>query len=120
MKSYFGGHDNVAHNNLYAFTQGHCVNVGYGHESFKPGHEDGFFNNTCIMKTTGPYMKVSCAPSLLRMGDNKVYDPGNATGLCGTTLAAWQAAGHDNFTTIAPTPDAADILRWAESTLGGV
>ena len=31
LKSYFGGHDNVAHHNVYAYTIGPCVFIGFGH-----------------------------------------------------------------------------------------
>ena len=37
LKSYFGGHDIASHDNIYAFTIGHCVNIGFGHETFLPG-----------------------------------------------------------------------------------
>lgn len=47
------GHDNRHHNNLYAFVNGNCFGIG----SFKPGHEDGFYNNTCIAHGYGVVIK---------------------------------------------------------------
>lgn len=37
LKSDFEGHDNIHHNNLYAYVAGNCFGVG----SFKPDHQDG-------------------------------------------------------------------------------
>lgn len=75
LKSYYGGHDNRAHDNLYAFTDGHCVNIGFGHETFVEGHEDAFVNNTCVMRSAGPYMKIGCSGGTLpQMGNNSVHD----------------------------------------------
>merc|ERR1712232_607439 len=115
LKGYFGGHDCISHDNVYAFTIGHCVNVGYGHELFVQGHEDQFFNNVCVMQNAGPYLKVGCSSTkpMTIAHNNSVYDPnGTPIAECGMSLEQWQAEGHDLGTTVASTPSDDVILSW--------
>jgi len=87
LKSDFEGHDNIHHNNIYAYVSGSCFGIG----SFKQGHEDGFYNNTCIAKSYGHFDCTS--EQLPTMHDNHLYLTSNVTDECGMSLAAWQAKG---------------------------
>jgi hypothetical protein len=112
LKSDFEGHDNIHHNNIYAYVSGGCFGIG----SFKAGHEDGFYNNTCIAASYGHF---DCASAQLpTMHDNHLYLSSNSTHECGMSLEAWQAKGHDLGTTIAwPPPADDDLLRMASELL---
>eukprot|EP01050_Picozoa_sp_SAG11_P006235 SAG11_NODE_476_length_9118_cov_5.515911_10_plen_167_part_00 len=49
LKNDFGGHDNHHHNNLY-YNSNSCMGVC----AQKPGHEDHFYNNTCVINKASP------------------------------------------------------------------
>ena len=127
LKGYFGGHDNTHSHNIYAFTIGHCVNIGYGHEFFLKGHEDTFTNNKCIMQQAGPYAKIDCSKygqnsssiyADVRLGNNSVFDPaGKPISMCGKPFATWQQEGFDVGTTLAAIPPSAQIIGWIHELL---
>jgi hypothetical protein len=48
LKNDFGGHDNHHYNNIY-YTAGGCMGIC----GQLPGHEDAFYNNTCISSRPG-------------------------------------------------------------------
>ena len=65
LKSDFGGHDNRHYGNVYAYV-GDC---------WGGGNSDWFVNNTCVMRSAGPYMKIGCSGGTLpQMGNNSVHD----------------------------------------------
>jgi hypothetical protein len=120
LKSDYGGHDNVHHDNVYAFiTHGKCVSI----EPQKPGHADGFFSNYCVFQTrpdwTPGYAEYYCSTTspnstdvyeLPLMHDNQVWQQGaNGSVRCmqqafhqhnWTTLEEWQRLGHDQGTVV--------------------
>eukprot|EP00039_Didymoeca_costata_P030353 m.29160 g.29160 ORF g.29160 m.29160 type:complete len:811 (+) comp8070_c0_seq1:36-2468(+) len=112
LKSDFEGHDNRHHNNLYAFVNGNCFGIG----SFKPGHEDGFYNNTCIAHGYGGF---DCSSEQLpEIHDNRLYFPNPNISVCGKPFAEWQKEGNDKGTTISSTvPETDDLLSLAKDLL---
>jgi len=114
MKNDFGGHDNVHHNNLYAY-----VGKGFGICSQLPGHEDYFYNNTVVMTADGNYGGGACSGDAITVvHDNSIYTPhGNVTE-CGYPLAEWQAKGNDPGTTAAPYPSDDVLLSLSKELLG--
>jgi hypothetical protein len=124
LKSYWGGHDNIAHHNLYAYTIGPCIFIGFGHETFLPNHRDGFYNNTCIMMGLDRrygYAKMGCSGGALSdMHDNIVSYPGSdSIGLteCGVPLSTWQQRGNDPGTAVVPIPLPTEIIAAARRLL---
>eukprot|EP00658_Telonema_sp_P-2_P045883 TRINITY_DN33930_c0_g1_i1.p1 TRINITY_DN33930_c0_g1~~TRINITY_DN33930_c0_g1_i1.p1 ORF type:complete len:115 (+),score=26.91 TRINITY_DN33930_c0_g1_i1:168-512(+) len=100
---------------IYAYVSGGCMGVG----SFKSGHEDGFYNNKCIMQRPGSYASFDCqSPALPKMYNNSVFNPTGANfSECGKTLAEWQRLNHDQGTTVAPWPADEQVLLWAQAAL---
>ena len=82
LKSDFGGHDNHQYRNVY-INKGGCMGTCAQLE----GHEDQFYNNTCIMSVVGEsYANFQTAagsggvakPAMPVMHDNRVYTPDGA------------------------------------------
>ena len=118
MKSDFGGHDNVHHDNVYAY-----VGKGFGICNQLKGHPDQFYNNHVIQDNDGDYgngqaCKTSAGEDATVVHDNSVYTPTGAVTECGMSLAAWQAQGGDPGTTAAVTPDDNTLLALARKALG--
>lgn len=88
----------------------------------KPGHEDAFYNNTCMLNGGGSYARFDPGvggPALPVMHDNRVYAPaGAAVGEQRKTIAAWQAQGHDLGTAVATLPADAEVIAMARRVLG--
>ena len=88
MKNDFGGHDNWHHHNLYynGLDGSACVCAQ------KPGHEDRFYSNTCLMTNNGSYADFEPGvggPARPIMHDNRVFTPtGEASEKEGATCAA--------------------------------
>ena len=65
----------------------------------KPGHEDAFYNNTCISVSASPqYASFSegiGGPALPVMHDNRVFTADGKATEAGKSIAQWQAQGHD-------------------------
>ena len=94
----------VFYDNVLAYV-GSCF-LTYGHGF---GLNDGFFNNSCIFRTNYPsdcFADKNEGVGFVVYG-NKVFSRSGNHNVCGTTLAKWVAAGHDNGTTIShwPTDD---------------
>ena len=119
LKNDFGGHNNHHHHNVY-YNQGSCMYVC----DQKPGHEDAFYNNTCVMTRGEMYAgfgKGIGGPALPIMHDNRVFTTtGNVTEGWGggMGLAQWQAQGHDLGTTAAALPTDAAALAMGRAILG--
>mmetsp|Transcript_34796 Transcript_34796/g.91091 ORF Transcript_34796/g.91091 Transcript_34796/m.91091 type:complete len:314 (+) Transcript_34796:205-1146(+) len=116
LKNDFGGHDNHHHNNLY-YNRGSCM----GACAQKEGHEDAFYNNTCILAANSPsYARFSQAidgTSYPIMHDNRVYTLDGKATESGKDIAAWQAQGHDLGTTVGVIPSDDVIIAEAKSIL---
>ena len=118
MKSDFGGHDNVHHDNIYAY-----VGSGFSICNQLKGHPDQFYSNHLIQDHDGDYgggqaCKTTSSEDATVVHDNAVYTPTGAVTECGMTLAQWQAAGNDPGTTAAVTPSDDVILTLARAALG--
>eukprot|EP00928_Gymnodinium_smaydae_P031890 TRINITY_DN23259_c0_g1_i1.p1 TRINITY_DN23259_c0_g1~~TRINITY_DN23259_c0_g1_i1.p1 ORF type:complete len:828 (+),score=100.29 TRINITY_DN23259_c0_g1_i1:55-2538(+) len=116
LKSDFAGHDNWHHNNVYAFLKNTCLGVG----SFLPGHEDAFFNNTCIMMDSCRYASLDCGSAALpRMHDNRIFSPnGLEPSVCGKAFSEWQASGQDKDSSVGPWPTSDVLVQLGAATLG--
>lgn len=117
LKSDFEGHNNVHHNNLYAYVEGACFGIG----SFKAGHADGFYNNTCIATSYGrftcPLPQNSSSMALPEIHDNRLYISAGVTA-CGMPLEQWQARGNDKGTTVSATPPpSSDLIALSKQIL---
>jgi len=118
LKSDFGGHDNVHHHNVYAYVAQSCM-MAVVPGSFVPGHEDRFFNNTCVTEE-GNYASFDCNSAALPvLHDNRLFTQAGATfQVCGKSFSQWQAEGHDAGTTVSKLPADSELLGWAATTLG--
>ena len=95
MKTDFGGHENPAHDNVYAY-----VGQGFGICGQLKGHVDFFVNNIVVQTQDGNYANGACSgDGKTVVGNNPVYTPTGKVTECGTSLAAWQAQGNDPGTT---------------------
>lgn len=116
LKNDFGGHDNHHHNNIY-YSAGGCMGVC----AQKPGHQDMFYNNTCISSRAGVdyagFQQGIGGPALPVMHDNRVYTPDGTASESGKSIAAWQAEGHDLGTTVGKTPSDAELIAMAKELL---
>ena len=91
----FGGHDNHAHDNVYAY-----VGQGFGICGQLKGHVDYFVNNIVVQTNDGNYANGGCSgDGKTVVGNNTVYTPTGRVTECGMPLAAWQAQGNDPLTT---------------------
>mmetsp|Transcript_67792 Transcript_67792/g.107564 ORF Transcript_67792/g.107564 Transcript_67792/m.107564 type:complete len:816 (-) Transcript_67792:152-2599(-) len=126
MKNDFGGHDNMHYNNIYGYLGSHC----FGIVGQVEGHQDAFFNNTCIINNSGQteYGGFDCSPQSAsnqwpKLGNNTVYmaqgGDTSKVGLCGLTEAKFQQTypGADDGTVIMGTPDNAQIIAAAKALL---
>jgi len=113
LKSDFGGHDNVHHDNLYAY-----VGRGFGIVPQLPGHVDYFYSNTVVMSKDGDYAQGACSGDAMPVvHDNKVFSPTGAITECGMSVQDWQAKGNDPGTTTGVTPSDQYILSLAQQLL---
>eukprot|EP01048_Picozoa_sp_COSAG05_P014856 COSAG05_NODE_1722_length_4212_cov_4.878191_3_plen_97_part_00 len=87
----------------------------------KPGHEDHFYNNTCVINKANPtYAGFSSGiggPAMPVMHDNRVYTADGQAKESGKTVAQWQAQGHDLGTTVAKIPSDAELIAVAKGIL---
>ena len=125
MENDFGGHDNYHYNNIYGYVGGQC----FGIDGQIEGHQDRFYNNTCILNQGIPtkYGSFSCGTQnegnqWPKMGENVVYQMStniSVTGLCGLNENAFQQKypGIDDGTTISGPPNNADILQQAKQLI---
>ena len=111
-----GGHDNHAHDNVYAY-----VGQGFGICGQLAGHVDYFVNNIVVQDNDGNYANGACSgDGKTVVGNNTIYTPTGRVTECGTTLAAWQAQGNDPGTTNHSYADLTDamLLGYARNVLG--
>ena len=127
MKMDYGGHDSDFFRNFVVtnpYDGQNCFDVG----SFKPGHGDGYYNNTClIMGCRNPSCvdtttSVSqCDPSIVTLKHNKYYTQhGNATIKCGRTpmsIAECHTKGMEMGSTAATLPSDVEIVAMAKDFL---
>lgn len=118
LKSDFGGHDNVHHDNVYAF-----VGQGFGICQQLKGHPDKFYSNHVIQNGDGNYgngqaCKTDGSEDATVVHDNTIYTPSGKVTECGMALADWQAQGGDPGTTAAVTPADSVIIGLARAALG--
>ena len=129
LKSDFGGHNNRHHDNVYlnggASEWGgiNCMSVC----GQLKGHEDAFYNNTCILLNGTNYATfdenafgTNVFPI---MHDNQVFTTtGEATevgsGHQQLKVNQWQEHGHDLGTTVGKVPSNQDIVEMARDALG--
>jgi hypothetical protein len=121
MKNDFGGHDNHHYNNIYAYISSNC----FGINGQLQGHQDWFYNNTCVINKDAPsrYAGFDCNSQNAgnqwpKLGHNTVHQMSSdtsKTGLCGQNEAAFQQKypGVDDGTTINGPPNNAQILQQA-------
>ena len=89
----------------------------------KPGHEDAFYNNTCILpKSTNyaSYFEGIGGEAYPKMHDNRVYTKdGTATeGPKQETIAQVQKEGRDLGTTVFTLPSDDEVIAMARAVLG--
>ena len=88
----------------------------------KPGHEDAFYNNTCIINKPGAdYARFSNGiggPAMPTMHDNRIYTPDGQSKESGKNISTWQAQGHDLGTTVAKIPSDTELITIAKTILG--
>lgn len=115
--SIVAGHDNHHHNNLY-YNSNNCMGVC----AQKEGHEDAFYNNTCIIARNSPqYAGFSPGidgPAYPIMHDNRVYTLDGKATEAGKSIEEWQAQGHDLGTTVGVIPSDDQVLAIARGLLG--
>eukprot|EP00656_Telonema_subtile_P055484 TRINITY_DN8602_c0_g1_i3.p1 TRINITY_DN8602_c0_g1~~TRINITY_DN8602_c0_g1_i3.p1 ORF type:complete len:296 (-),score=85.39 TRINITY_DN8602_c0_g1_i3:241-1128(-) len=116
LKSDFGGHDNHHYNNIY-YTDGGCMGVC----AQKPGHEDAFYNNTCISSASSPEYALFTpgigGPAFPVMHDNRVYTKDGKASESLLPISSWQAKGHDLGTTVGTIPSDDAIVAMAKEVL---
>jgi len=107
QKNDFEGHDNSHHHNIY-YNTGNCMAINQQRE----GHEDSFYNNTCILNNTQSTEVVDYAlfdgvgldddgqGSLPNMGYNTVITMDGKATENGREISDWQKEGHDIGTTV--------------------
>merc|ERR1712137_985785 len=116
LKNDFGGHDNHHHNNIY-INDGGCMGVC----AQKPGHEDAFYNNTCVSYKNNPmyaaFSKGIGGDAYPIMHDNRVYTLDGKATESAKEISWWQAQGVDVGTTVAKIPADEDIMKLARDIL---
>eukprot|EP01084_Bolivina_argentea_P066970 122070_1 len=125
MKNDFGGHDNFHYNNIYGYVGGQC----FGINGQIKGHNDRFYNNTCILNKGIPtsYGSFDCGAQndgneWPKLGQNVIYQLStntSVTGLCSLNEKAFQQKypGIDDGTTISGPPNNALILQQAKQLI---
>jgi hypothetical protein len=126
FKMDYGGHDSKFASNLVYAKNKHCFGTG----SFRKGHADVFFNNTCIVvDTRNPSPSTvgtlyQCSTDGMNPTKNKYYTlSGNATWSClpnsnPLTLREMQQKGFETGTTVGAVPSVDTIVSMAKEILG--
>ena len=122
-KADMADHDNWHHNNIYAYLYPVCYADLGGGEVGNRSHINHFENNTCIQAMDiASYAGVDCKNNgsyIPIFDNNEVYNPSGKTGMCGFTLAEWQAQGNDLGTQVHKgLPPDATVIAMARETLG--
>ena len=126
MKNDGGGHDNIHYNNIYGYQHELCFRIN----GQLQGHQDGFYNNTCVLEATqSTYGNFDCGTQNSqnqwpKLGDNTIYittGDESKIGLCSMTEADFQKKypGIDDKTVIKGAPNNADIIKQAKALLMG-
>lgn len=86
------------------------------------GHEDAFYNNTCIIARADPsYASFSPGiggPAVPVMHDNRIYTLDGKASESGKPIEYWQSQGHDLRTTVEAISPDVKIIQMAKSVLG--
>jgi len=111
LKSDFGGHDHVWHDNVVAYT-GSCWGVWNFY-----GYNDGFYNNKCVFRSGSGYHSDCNMATGWVIHSNQVYSSSGKLNACGTTLKNWVSQGHDKGTTIGKWPSDDELIGWGRALL---
>ena len=114
LKSDFGGHSNLHHDNVDLFWSG-----GFGICAQEEGFADGYYGNYLYLLRDGDYGRgQTCSGGAKTIvHHNTIWSPtGNITE-CGKSLAEWQAAGNDVGTTATAYPSDATVMAVVRKTL---
>jgi len=88
----------------------------------KPGHEDAFYNNSCVMMGGGEqyasFQNGVGGPALPVMHDNRVFTQSGKASESGKPVEEWQKQGHDLGTVVATLPSDDDIVAMGRAVLG--
>eukprot|EP00980_Cylindrotheca_fusiformis_P013649 scaffold3513_cov102-Cylindrotheca_fusiformis.AAC.10 len=126
FKMDYGGHDSKFANNLVYAKNKHCFGTG----SFREGHADAFFNNTCIViDTRNPAQSTvgtlyQCSTEGMNPTKNRYFTvSGNATWSClpnpdPLTLHEMQQKGFEANTIVGVVPDTDTIVGMAKNIIG--
>jgi hypothetical protein len=80
------------------------------------GYNDGYVHNKCIY--TQSYGSDCQVVAGFVVHDNQVFSQSGALRVCGKDFAAWQAAGHDQGTTVREWPPDAEVVEMGKVVLG--
>ena len=122
LKSDFGGHHEVYSNNVLPYV-GDCLSpLGDQHEY---GFNDGFYNNSCIYRTSYTSDCFITRPSNwsgagMEIHDNQVFSQTGQTLVCNFTipLSDWVAKGHDHGSVSSIWPKDEQLVEWIKEMLG--
>lgn len=114
LKSDFGGHDLIYHDNVQAYV-GDCRHLAYNGE-YK-GYNDGYFNNKCIITQRNGYGSDCSVVAGFKVHDNQVFTKSGNLTVCGKDFKAYQDEGHDPGTTISSWPADADVVAMGKEVL---
>ena len=112
MKNDFGGHDNLQHDNIYAY-----VGKAIGISPQLPGHQDQFFENKVVLTGTDLGDFACTGNATLIIHDNAYYTASGNLTEYGMPLSSWQARGGDKGSKISSLPSDSEILLWARDML---
>ena len=123
LKSDFGGHDHVWEKNLLLYVN-NCYGAGFTTFIWPwPGYNDGFFNNTCIFRSS--YESTCGRDESFPIHSNRVFSKNGSLSVCtwphaneSVPFAKWQQQGHDTKTRLRPWPSDAVIVAEAKAVLG--
>jgi len=115
MKNDFGGHDNIHHNNVYAYV-GQAI--GFYDAPMLDGHQDTFSNNRVVMTGNNVGSETCKGAGTTVMGNNTYYTADGSVTECGKSLKEAQKEGIDLGSTVEKLPKDSTIIDWASQLLG--
>jgi hypothetical protein len=118
MKSDCGGHDNVHHDNLYAYVNKAMQFSFYeNNNDVLDGHANKFFDNRVVMEADDVGDPICHGTGMSVMHNNQYFTGSGKLQECKMPLAQWQSQGHDLNSTAAPHPTSAQVMGWATDML---
>ena len=94
---------------------------GLGINAQLPNHQDMFYDNRLVMKSSNAYANYACTctdATCPVLHDNHIYSPdGKMDNVCGKTLAQRQADGIDVGTFVKTWPSSATLIAWGREVL---